>query len=106
VHYRAFFDYAEEGLRASVEKVERLERAIRQPGSGSTAALADAGKRFDAALADDLDTPAALDALDAATELVLAGSGDSGGRDDAAVLQGMAARLGLTDAPPRGSSGS
>jgi L-cysteine:1D-myo-inositol 2-amino-2-deoxy-alpha-D-glucopyranoside ligase len=102
VHYRDFFDYSEDALRTSVARVERLERALRQGGStADEAALASAADRFDDALADDLDTPAALAALDDATQLVLAGSADRGARQSIALLQEMASRLGLADTPIR-----
>src|SRR5262249_12111186 len=93
VHYRDFFDYSEDALQTSVARVERLARALRQGGSAADeAALASAASRFDAALADDLDAPAALAALDDAAQLVVAGSPDRSSGGDVRVVQEMAAR--------------
>jgi len=58
--------------------------------------LADLSARFDAALADDLDTPAALAVLDEAAELVRAAPGAATPLRDS-TLRDLAARLGFAD---------
>ena len=94
-HYRAYVDYSEERLLASVERVRRLERALAVTETSVDSAMLSAqAARFDAALADDLDTPAALDALDNAVERVLAAPT---GSEKTTLLRQMAARLGLAE---------
>jgi L-cysteine:1D-myo-inositol 2-amino-2-deoxy-alpha-D-glucopyranoside ligase len=102
VHYREFLDYAEEALRASAARVDEIERALRQPGSAADeGALMKLVDRFDSAMADDLNTPLALAALEEAARLVLAApAGPDSGRAPT-ILQEMAARLGLADLPIR-----
>jgi cysteinyl-tRNA synthetase len=95
-HYRDLLDYSEVALATSAERIGLLRRALAAPARrGDVATLATWEHRFDAALADDLNTPAALAALDAAVHVVLSASGDDGPGDGTSVLRGMAARLGL-----------
>jgi L-cysteine:1D-myo-inositol 2-amino-2-deoxy-alpha-D-glucopyranoside ligase len=99
-HYRTYLDYSEDRLLASVERIDRLTQALATAGAGADLAkLSVWAERFDTALADDLDTPAALDALDAAVNLVLAVPTPSGDNRGATVLRTMAARLGLAEEP-------
>jgi L-cysteine:1D-myo-inositol 2-amino-2-deoxy-alpha-D-glucopyranoside ligase len=97
-HYRAELDYSEDQLRASVEQVALLERALtaRVPNA-SEEALTALEQHFDAALADDLDTPAAMNALDAAARRILdVSNGEASGKEPLA-LRRMATRLGLAE---------
>jgi L-cysteine:1D-myo-inositol 2-amino-2-deoxy-alpha-D-glucopyranoside ligase len=96
-HYRSWLDYSEPGLQASVERVRRLDRALaRTDARVDPNLLADLAARFDAALADDLDTPAALAVLDEAAELVLAAPTAAAPTGDW-TLRDLAARLGFAD---------
>jgi cysteinyl-tRNA synthetase len=72
--YRSPQDYDDEGLTRAAASNDRFREALRNArryaaaggdGSGDAvrAAAAEAGRRFDVAMADDLDTPAALAAL-------------------------------------------
>src|SRR5262249_18698942 len=97
-HYRDFLDFSEDRLRASTEQVARLEHALAtREANASEAKLSALEVRFDAALADDLDTPAALNALDSAARAILASSARNGSGDGCHVLWRMAARLGLAE---------
>jgi L-cysteine:1D-myo-inositol 2-amino-2-deoxy-alpha-D-glucopyranoside ligase len=97
-HYRDFLDYSEAELLASKEKLERLQRALRGPSTHVDAAELEALEyRFDRALADDLDTPAALTALDTAARAVLGAPSDDGTGEGQIRLHAMAVRLGLAD---------
>ena len=97
-HYRAFLDYADTDLLVSAERMARLDRAqVRSGYRVDAELLAALAGRFDAALADDLDTPAAIDALDAAARLVLAAPSDAEANPADATLRQMASRLGLSD---------
>jgi L-cysteine:1D-myo-inositol 2-amino-2-deoxy-alpha-D-glucopyranoside ligase len=60
-HYRDVWEWAPAELEAAAARAERLARAAAGPDRGG-----DACERFRAALLDDLDTPAALEALDEA----------------------------------------
>jgi cysteinyl-tRNA synthetase len=96
-HYRDYLDYSEDELRASIEPVERLRQALARNNARIVESrLADVSRRFDAALADDLNTPAALDVLDEAAGLALAAPAAGGEASPAAPLREMATRLGLT----------
>jgi cysteinyl-tRNA synthetase len=72
--YRSPQDYDDEGLARAAASNDRFREALRNArryaaagggggGDALRAAAAEAGHRFDAAMADDLDTPAALAAL-------------------------------------------
>ncbi|MBI2939354.1 MAG: cysteine--tRNA ligase [Chloroflexi bacterium] len=107
-HYRTPLDYDPDDLEASAACAERLRRVLQTPhravdGSSLTAWQ----QRFDAALDDDLDTPAALEALDGAVQLTL-GAPAGGTSDQQKVLEGMVSRLGLgprqSDIPSNGTS--
>jgi L-cysteine:1D-myo-inositol 2-amino-2-deoxy-alpha-D-glucopyranoside ligase len=72
-HYRADWSWTDPLARESADRVERWRAAVRQ----------DAGRSVDrlladlrTALADDLDTPAALAAVDAWSDAQLATGGD------------------------------
>ena len=101
-HYRRELDYSEESLQRAAEEMRSLDRALALPPTAVPEAawrmMADA---FDAALADDLNTPGALVSLSEATRLVLHSaegpvSGDWAMLPNAqAELRAMAARLGL-----------
>lgn len=100
-HYREFLDYDERALEASSAKAARLDEALRL--SGTTAderALARLADQFDGAMADDLDTPAALAALDDAVEMILAAPGGERHHRGIATVHDMAVRLGLAEAAP------
>jgi L-cysteine:1D-myo-inositol 2-amino-2-deoxy-alpha-D-glucopyranoside ligase len=97
-HYRSLLDYSEDELRASAEQVALLERALAtREGRASESEISTLENRFDAALADDLDTPAALNALDAAARVVLDAPSGGVSDDGSPVLWRMAARLGLAE---------
>jgi L-cysteine:1D-myo-inositol 2-amino-2-deoxy-alpha-D-glucopyranoside ligase len=97
-HYRELFDYTDEGLAASVERVSRVDRALAVCGVRDEALdLATWENRFDAALSDDLNTPLALNALDAAANAVLAAPAGDSAREGSAALRRMAVRLGLSE---------
>jgi L-cysteine:1D-myo-inositol 2-amino-2-deoxy-alpha-D-glucopyranoside ligase len=97
-HYRDFLDYSENELNASAERVSLLERALatRLPRA-SDDELASLENRFDEGLADDLDTPTALKALDEAARMVLNTSASATSGSGSAVLRRMAARVGLAE---------
>ncbi len=97
-HYRSWLDYSEPGLQASVKRIGRLDRALaRNDARVDSNLLADLSARFDAALADDLDIPAALAVLDDAAELVLAAPTAATPTGNSA-LRDLSARLGFADA--------
>lgn len=105
-HYREPLDYSEEGLQRSAERAERLCRALEVPCPVvDVALLSDHRRRFDAALADDLDTPAALEALDSFAEAVLRAPGGDGFSATAATLDEMAGRIGLREEPAAAGTG-
>ena len=97
-HYRAELDYSEDELSQSAARVKRLERALAGSGTRSDSKpLAAREKEFDAALADDLNTPLALKILDTAVDEVLGEEGNADSAASSAVVRRMAARLGLAD---------
>lgn len=59
--YRVGSEWSEEALREAADRLERLQGAAREPDRST-----DAEERLRAALADDLDTPGALEAIDRA----------------------------------------
>ncbi len=89
-HYRHDWDWTQEGLAAATSRLERWREAVRlaagSPAGGSAksaAVLAAMRER----LADDLDAPGALAAVDRWADAVLAGQGDPSGPPDAAVIR-------------------
>ncbi len=95
-HYREPLDYSEDDLRVSAERVGRLLRALRAPGQAAgSAGLERCRERFDVALADDLDTPAALAELDAVAQMALSPPAGRAQASCAGALRAMAERLGL-----------
>jgi L-cysteine:1D-myo-inositol 2-amino-2-deoxy-alpha-D-glucopyranoside ligase len=97
-HYRTELDYSEDAMSQSAARVKRLDRAL--AGSGTrmdSDTLATRETDFDAALADDLNTPLALKILDGAVDEVLGAEGNEGSTANSAVVRRMAARLGLAD---------
>ena len=74
--YREDFTYEREGVVATEAKVARLQDALRaDPGTGAPLDPSPAWERFRAALDNDLDSPAALDALDSLSGQILAAAG-------------------------------
>lgn len=91
-HYRTDADYHSYGLPAIAAQYERLVLAVRSPATGAApnAALRAA---WEAAMDDDMDTPAALELLDAAAGRVLGGSAAEGEQEaltDALAIMGFA----------------
>jgi L-cysteine:1D-myo-inositol 2-amino-2-deoxy-alpha-D-glucopyranoside ligase len=71
VHYREEFDYHSAYVHMAGERLSDLRAALRiQGGAGAPLDLAAARQAFDAALADDLNTPHALEILQDATRQV------------------------------------
>ena len=93
-HYRTPLDYAERGLQEADALALRLARAAsgdkRREAEGG--ALHDLGRRFNAALDDDLDTPGAIDAL---VELAHAVEGGPDEQEARATLVDASKILGL-----------
>ncbi|WP_083934291.1 cysteine--1-D-myo-inosityl 2-amino-2-deoxy-alpha-D-glucopyranoside ligase [Nocardiopsis baichengensis] len=72
-HYRADWDWTSQGLEEARGRLERWRAAVgREAGPDAAPVLAEVRR----ALADDLDTPAALAAVDAWAERAEAGAGD------------------------------
>ncbi|GAB4433642.1 MAG: cysteine--tRNA ligase [Chloroflexi bacterium OHK40] len=98
IHYRKEFDYRREAL----EDYEALALQLRQAaaakgGGGPPLDLGPAAAELKAALADDLDTPAALTTLQAMVTATLAAAAE--GRDvteAAATVRDLATMLGFT----------
>jgi L-cysteine:1D-myo-inositol 2-amino-2-deoxy-alpha-D-glucopyranoside ligase len=97
-HYRDEFHYEPAQVRQAAGSVTRLREAIAAPGGQATALdLSQVRTAFDEALADDLNTPLALELLGSATTHVLAAAAEQ--RDVGAAqatLAELAAVLGLT----------
>ena len=83
-HYRAALDFTEAGLVEARRELDRFYRALARHEAVPAAAPPDA---VQAALCDDLNTPAALAAMHALADAALAG--------DAAAAAGLAAAGGL-----------
>ena len=96
-HYRTDGDYHHGDLEHLRERYERLRAASATADGGAEGGPLLAA--FSEAMDDDLDTPAALDVLDAAAVRVLAGSGD---KAEAAQLHQALAVLGFAFAGARG----
>jgi L-cysteine:1D-myo-inositol 2-amino-2-deoxy-alpha-D-glucopyranoside ligase len=95
-HYRAELDYSEAGQLASADSTDRLETALTGAGADSDGANdATWENSFGAALADDLNTPLALEVLDRAVNRSLEPT--ASGKPSRAVLRRMAVRLGLAE---------
>ena len=93
-HYRSDADYREGAIEALTERYARLREACGRGGAdGEDAALRTA---FAAAMDDDLDSPRALDVLDAGAGRVLAGGGGAG------TLRSLLGVLGFAFAGARG----
>lgn len=100
-HYRDFLDYDERALQQSAEQVARLDEALALSGTLAPAEeLARDAARFDAALADDLNTPIALAALNHAVERALATPSPGASPESLAPIRDMAVRLGLVESIP------
>jgi L-cysteine:1D-myo-inositol 2-amino-2-deoxy-alpha-D-glucopyranoside ligase len=76
-HYRSDWEWTERGLRDAVERLGRWRAAVSRPEGPSAEALVEEVRD---ALADDLDSPAALAAVDRWVEL----QDTSGGTDEGA----------------------
>jgi L-cysteine:1D-myo-inositol 2-amino-2-deoxy-alpha-D-glucopyranoside ligase len=101
-HYRESWEYTDSDLRYAVALADRLRQASHDGGGSAyrslstvhSPATADFVSRFNAALDNDLDTPTAIQVLDALASEVQAS------RDEADTLRNLAAVLGLRlDAP-------
>lgn len=101
-HYREEWEYTDAELRRAVALADRLRQASHDGGHSAwrslstvhSAATADYVTQFNAALDNDLDTPTAIQVLDALAAEVQAT------RDEADTLRSLAAILGLRlDAP-------
>lgn len=100
-HYRDILEYDEQALRRSAESVARLEEALALAGTDAgRSALGRLADRFDAALADDLETPEALSALDEAVQLALSAPSAEPNPASLAPIRDMAVRLGLAETLP------
>jgi len=105
-HYRASWEFDLDELKQAAERLEGWRRAgpplsPRPPAAaggarpGAEAGAAELPEEVDRALADDLDTPAALEAVDA-----LAAAGDGAGVAAAAEVLGVALRPAPATPPP------
>jgi L-cysteine:1D-myo-inositol 2-amino-2-deoxy-alpha-D-glucopyranoside ligase len=96
-HYRQPFDYKQAAVLAAHEQLELFRAACAaHGGSGSALDLSSARIAFDAALADDLDTPLALEVAAEAARATLAAAAEERDTSSArATLTELAAVLGL-----------
>ncbi|HEX2051356.1 MAG TPA: cysteine--tRNA ligase [Actinomycetota bacterium] len=95
-HYRTELDFDEDELRACGERAALVAEAARAAGGRGDGDATDAVERVDAALADDLDTPAAVAAVEGLARAVVDDA--RAGRPVRArrrALARAAARLGL-----------
>ncbi|MEN9937079.1 MAG: hypothetical protein RLZZ387_3658 [Chloroflexota bacterium] len=77
--YREDFDYIRADVTATERKVERLQAALAaQSGSGQALDASETRTAYFAALADDLDTPAALAQIEALSGAILETAGAGG----------------------------
>jgi L-cysteine:1D-myo-inositol 2-amino-2-deoxy-alpha-D-glucopyranoside ligase len=90
-HYRTPWEYDEAGLRQAAIRVERYAAASHADAvsGGNPLDAAPYRDRFVTAMDDDLDTPAALSALDDLTDAVLAAAGGQ----DLVAAQGILRQL-------------
>ena len=95
-HYRSELEFSWEGLGAALTRLKRLVMAVAnltaqaRPAAAPGAKFAPLLDRFDAAMADDLNTPVALTALEEALALKKTDAGEK-----LATLAAMDAVLGL-----------
>jgi L-cysteine:1D-myo-inositol 2-amino-2-deoxy-alpha-D-glucopyranoside ligase len=96
-HYRSAWEYAEAALQEAQVRAERLRAAATAlGGDGDPVDGSDLIERFTQAMADDLDTPTALDALDQLADRIMAGIEVADNVDEAqAHLRQLASILGL-----------
>jgi L-cysteine:1D-myo-inositol 2-amino-2-deoxy-alpha-D-glucopyranoside ligase len=96
-HYREQFDYEPEHVQQTGAQVSTVLTACRNMGGSATPLdIEQARQEFDAALADDLNTPQALAVLSSAAQQVHAAAAEGRDIQDArAVLADMAWVLGL-----------
>lgn len=97
-HYRGEWEFEWGGLDAAAGLAGRLAHAAQVTGSGTTRPLdaSESVAEFDAALADDLDTPRALRTLDALAGRIEAQAGVADVRPAQKKLATLAGVLGLT----------
>jgi cysteinyl-tRNA synthetase len=87
-HYRQPLDFTKAGIAEAKSELDGFYNALRRAAdAGAAEPDADALAAFDAALADDLNTPLAISHM-------------HGARSDAATLKEMGARLGLLQTDP------
>ncbi|MFN0145421.1 MAG: cysteine--tRNA ligase [Dehalococcoidia bacterium] len=98
-HYRADANFHAGDLEALSERYGRLKAAVRPGGGAGEAAGHATAAAFRDRMDDDLDTPGALDVLDAAAVRILAGTATEG---EQAALTGALATLGFAFAGGRG----
>jgi cysteinyl-tRNA synthetase len=98
-HYRQAWEYTDDDMRQSADRAARYTHAA-QLAEGTSAEVGDsdaarqARQHFDAALSNDLDTPAALHVLDDLANAIIAGDAAA-----QATLCDLADTLGLTLRP-------
>lgn len=90
-HYRHDWSWSEDVLRTAQRRLERWRRAADSAAEGSFAPTLEAVRE---ALAEDLDSPAALSAVDAWADTVLDGAAPAGSGDPLA-REAIEARLGV-----------
>ena len=95
-HYRSPLDYSDENLKAAKSALDGLYIALRGIAPGK-AAEGEPTRRFDAALADDFNTPAALAVLFDLARAVNKAQGDVAA---AAELRALGGKLGLLGRDP------
>ena len=95
-HYRSPLDYSDENLKAAKSALDGLYIALRGIAPGK-AAEGEPTRRFDAALADDFNTPAALAVLFDLARAVNKAHGDVAA---AAELRALGGKLGLLGRDP------
>ncbi|MDI3339261.1 MAG: cysteine--tRNA ligase [Sphaerobacter sp.] len=96
-HYRDSFEYEDDGPARFEPLAELLRRATRLPGgSGPALSVADEHHAFFTAIADDIDTPAAISVLrDLATRIVAAAEAGQDVSEAREMLRQAAGVLGL-----------
>jgi len=96
-HYRSPLDYSDENLKAAKSALDGLYIALRGIARGK-AEEGEHTRRFDAAMADDFNTPAALAVLFDLARAVNKAHGDVAGA--AAELRALGGKLGLLGRDP------
>jgi L-cysteine:1D-myo-inositol 2-amino-2-deoxy-alpha-D-glucopyranoside ligase len=96
-HYRSAWEYSEAALQEAQVRAGRLGAAAAAPGGdGNAVDGSDLDERFTQAMASDLDTPTALDALDQLAHRILAGVEEANNVEEAqAILRRLASILGM-----------